>query len=51
VLTSCGIIPLYRGGNVPTIVGCEVGIISTSPLRERTILRPESRIARWLPAR
>jgi adenylosuccinate synthase len=34
-----------------TLVGCEVGIISTSPLRERTILRPGSRLARWLPKR
>jgi adenylosuccinate synthase len=31
--------------------GCEVGIISTSPQRERTIIRPKSRIAYWLPER
>ncbi len=36
---------------IEKLVGCEVGIISTSPLREQTIIRPESRIARWLPAR
>ena len=34
-----------------TRVGREIGIISTSPLREKTIIRPESRIARWLPSR
>jgi adenylosuccinate synthase len=33
------------------VVGCEIGIISTSPQRDRTILRPESHIARWLPPR
>ncbi len=33
------------------IVGCEIGIVSVSPRREKTILRPESRIARWLPER
>jgi adenylosuccinate synthase len=33
------------------VVGCEVGIVSTSPQRDRTMLRPESRIARWLPPR
>jgi adenylosuccinate synthase len=38
-------------GRVETLTGCEVGIVSTSPLRERTILRPGSRIARWLPER
>ena len=36
---------------VEKVVGCEIGIISTSPLRERTIVRPDSRIAHWLPAR
>ncbi len=36
---------------IEAIVECEVGIISTSPLRERTILRPGSRIAHWLPER
>jgi adenylosuccinate synthase len=36
---------------IESIVGCEVGIISTSPQRERTIIRPASRLARWLPAR
>ena len=34
-----------------SLVGCEVGIISTSPLREQTIIRPDSRVARWLPER
>jgi adenylosuccinate synthase len=33
------------------IIGCEVGIISVSPRREGTILRPDSRIAYWLPQR
>ncbi len=36
---------------IEAIVGCEVGIISTSPLREKTILRPGSRIGHWLPPR
>jgi len=36
---------------IEKVVGCEVGIISTSPQRERTILRPKSRIAHWLPQR
>jgi adenylosuccinate synthase len=36
---------------IEEIVGCEVGLVSTSPQRDRTILRPESRIARWLPPR
>jgi adenylosuccinate synthase len=36
---------------IEKLVGCEIGIVSTSPLRERTILRPEARIARWLPPR
>jgi len=31
--------------------GCEIGIVSVSPMREQTIIRPKSRIARWLPAR
>ena len=34
-----------------SVLECEIGIISTSPLRERTIIRPASRIARWLPER
>ncbi len=33
------------------LVGCEVGLISVSPLREGTIIRPEGRIPRWLPPR
>jgi len=33
------------------LLECEIGIISTSPLREKTIIRPDSRIARWLPER
>jgi adenylosuccinate synthase len=33
------------------VAGCEVGIISTSPQRDRTIIRPKSRIAFWLPVR
>ena len=36
---------------VESILGCEVGIISVSPQREQTIIRPESRLAHWLPAR
>ncbi|MFQ5876928.1 MAG: adenylosuccinate synthase [Acidobacteriota bacterium] len=36
---------------VEAMVGCEVGIISVGPQRERTILRPGSRLAHWLPAR
>ena len=36
---------------IEDVVGCEVGIISTSPQRDRTIVRPKSRIAYWLPAR
>ncbi|HKQ98620.1 MAG TPA: adenylosuccinate synthase [Candidatus Polarisedimenticolia bacterium] len=32
-------------------VGGEIGIVSVSPMREQTIIRPKSRIARWLPAR
>ena len=36
---------------IEAVVGCEVGIVSVSPHREKTILRPGSRIARWLPAR
>ena len=31
--------------------GCEVGIISTSPQRDGTIIRPQGRVARWLPVR
>jgi adenylosuccinate synthase len=33
------------------IVGCEIGIVSASPQRDQTIVRPGSRIARWLPPR
>jgi len=33
------------------IVGCEVGIVSTSPQRDGTIVRAGSRLERWLPAR
>jgi adenylosuccinate synthase len=36
---------------IEKLVGCEVGIVSTSPLREQTILRTDARIARWLPPR
>ena len=32
-------------------VGCEVGIISTSPQRDGTIILPRGRIAKWLPVR
>jgi len=32
-------------------VGCEVGIISTSPQRDGTIILPKGRIAKWLPVR
>jgi len=34
-----------------TLIGCEIGIISTSPQRDGTIVRPEGRIERWLPVR
>ena len=33
------------------LVGCEIGIVSTSPQRDGTIVRPEGRIDRWLPVR
>src|SRR5882724_10483830 len=33
------------------VVGCGIGIISTSPQRDGTIVRPEGRIDRWLPVR
>ena len=33
------------------LVGCEIGIVSTSPQREGTIVRPEGRIDHWLPVR
>ncbi|HEU4402932.1 MAG TPA: adenylosuccinate synthase [Candidatus Polarisedimenticolia bacterium] len=33
------------------LAGSEIGIISTSPQRDQTILRPGSRIAHWLPLR
>jgi adenylosuccinate synthase len=36
---------------IEKLLGCEVGIISTSPLREKTIIRPDSRLVHWLPAR
>ena len=36
---------------VEAAVGCEVGIVSVSPQREKTIIRQRSRIARWLPVR
>ena len=36
---------------IEAAVGCEAGIVSVGPQREATILRPKSRIARWLPAR
>jgi adenylosuccinate synthase len=36
---------------IEELVGCEIGIVSVSPERDKTILRPRSRIARWLPAR
>jgi len=36
---------------IETLIGCEVGIISASPQRDRTIVRPEGRIAAWLPRR
>jgi len=36
---------------IEKLLGCEVGIVSTSPLREQTILRADARIAHWLPAR
>jgi adenylosuccinate synthase len=32
-------------------VGCEIGIISTSPQRDGTIILPRGRIAKWLPVR
>jgi adenylosuccinate synthase len=36
---------------IEKVTGCEVGIVSVAPQREKTIVRPDSRIARWLPAR
>ncbi len=36
---------------IEALVGCEVGIISASPQRDRTIVRTEGRIAAWLPRR
>jgi adenylosuccinate synthase len=36
---------------IEALVGSEVGIISASPQRDRTIIRPEGRIAAWLPRR
>ena len=32
-------------------VGCEIGIISTSPQRDGTIVRARSRVEHWLPVR
>jgi adenylosuccinate synthase len=37
--------------SIERVTGCEVGIVSVAPQREKTILRPDSRIAHWLPAR
>ena len=34
---------------IERLVGCEVGIVSTGPQRDQTILRPEGRLPRWLP--
>jgi len=34
-----------------SVVGCEIGVISTSPQRDGTIVRPEGRIEHWLPVR
>src|SRR6266699_1398390 len=34
-----------------SLVGCEIGVISTSPQRDGTIVRPEGRIEHWLPVR
>jgi len=36
---------------VEAAVDCEIGIVSVSPQREKTIIRPRSRISRWLPVR
>src|SRR5262245_41281399 len=36
---------------VEELAGCEVGIVSVAPQREKTILRSDSRLQRWLPAR
>ena len=36
---------------IEALVGCEIGIISTSPQRDGTIVRPEGRIEHWLPVR
>lgn len=33
------------------IIGCEIGIVSTSPLREQTIVRHDGRLANWFPPR
>ena len=38
-------------GRLEEVVGCGIGIISTSPQRDGTIVRPEGRIDRWLPVR
>jgi adenylosuccinate synthase len=36
---------------IEQVVGCEAGIVSVGPERQATIVRPKSRIVRWLPAR
>jgi adenylosuccinate synthase len=36
---------------IEQVVGCEVGIVSVGPERSATIVRPKSRIVRWLPSR
>src|SRR5438552_2288566 len=48
VLTSCGIIPLYRRGNVPTIVACEAFRAPRSSHRpeDATAGRPDRRSER-----
>ena len=38
-------------GRLESVVGCEIGVISTSPQRDGTIVRPEGRIEHWLPVR
>src|SRR5207245_2000418 len=51
LLTSCGIIPLYRRGNVPTIVGCEAFRAPRSSHRpeDATAGRPDRRSERPPP--
>jgi adenylosuccinate synthase len=36
---------------IEELTRCEVGIVSVAPQREKTILRPDSRLPRWLPPR